>query len=162
MLRVPLIVLAALRPDRHVHHRSKAKAALAYLYSGCVLFPTFALLVTWALRLRVAWFWKVEMDEEVLGRFAERLPDGRCVPGGTLPLPSDVVPMVPPGLSADHGLRGGRRGDPDAGAGVLHASAPSPPTKDELVKDLSTFRKPRYDDLYAITITLLIQVKGFG
>ena len=45
---------------------------------------------------------------------------------------------------------------------TLLTRAVCPTTKDELVKDLSTFRKPRYDDLYAITIMLLIQVRGFG
>lgn len=76
------------------------------------------------------------------------------------------VRRVPDGPALNYppiAVYAGRRGDPDAGAGVLHASAPNPPTKDGLVlvKDLSAFRKPRYDYLYAITITLLIQAKGF-
>jgi len=86
------------------------------------------------------------MDEKVLKRFAEGPPDGRCVPSGTLPLPSAVgrLPMVP---TLDHQSVTVYA----VAAGViptlvlvfltLPPRAVCPTTKDELVKALGTLSR---------------------
>lgn|GEM_PF-7042375 len=57
------------------------------------------------MRSRVVWRWKNDLDEEALGRFVERLPDGRYVPGGVIPylpilgvIPTVIVTLALPSL----------------------------------------------------------------
>ncbi|AAM02372.1 Uncharacterized membrane protein specific for M.kandleri, MK-26 family [Methanopyrus kandleri AV19] len=160
LLLLPFL-LALLRPDYYVHHWPETRVALAYLYAGCALSPTLALAVMWVLRTRVVWCWKRDLDEEVLERFVEGLPDGRYVPGSLIPYASNVgtlavaiavdAPSLTPYLIT---------------AGTLSVLALttyiSTFTEGDLLDILGKLRSgPWRDDSYVIGFTILILERSF-
>jgi hypothetical protein len=160
LLMLPFL-LALLHPSHHVHHWPKTRFALACLYAGCVLFPVLVLTVMWVLRTRVVWCWKDDLDEEVLERFVEGLPDGRYVPGSLIPYASNVgtlavaiavdAPSLTPYLIT---------------AGTLSVLALttyiSTFTEEDLLDILGKLRSgPWRDDSYVIGFTILILERSF-